>query len=140
MDLPRTNSQAHIGPLHDNTVQHHSNEALRESEERFEAAVKAVQGILWTNNARGEMEGAQPEWQALTGQTPQEYQGYGWAKAVHPEDAQPTIEAWNEAVSERKTFEFEHRLLTKQNGWRLFAIKAVPLSNPDASILCRFFH
>lgn len=110
------------------------NQALRESEERFEAAVKAVEGVLWTNNPKGEMEGEQPGWAHLTGQSFQEYQGYGWADRVHPEDAQPTIKAWNEAVHERKTFVFEHRLLTHHQGWRLFAIKAVPLFNPDGSI------
>ena len=79
-----------------------TNKALRESEERFEAAVNAVQGILWTNNARGEMEGEQPGWASLTGQNYEEYQGLGWADVVHPEDAQPTIDAWNEAVKARK--------------------------------------
>jgi PAS domain S-box-containing protein len=120
--------------VNDVTEQKHSNQALRESEERFEAAVNAVKGILWTNNATGEMEGEQPGWASLTGQNFEEYQGYGWAKAVHPEDAQPTIDAWNKAVTERKTFEFEHRLLTRDKGWRRFEIKAVPLFNKDGSI------
>ena len=46
--------------VNDITQQQQSTLALRESEERFEAAVKAVEGILWTNNANGEMEGVQP--------------------------------------------------------------------------------
>jgi hypothetical protein len=28
-----------------------------------------------------------------TGQTYEEYQGYGWTNAVHPDDTQPTVEA-----------------------------------------------
>jgi hypothetical protein len=51
------------------------------------------QGI--SNNAKGEMEGEQLGWVFLTGQTYEEYQGYGWTNAVHPDDS---IEAWNEAV------------------------------------------
>jgi PAS domain-containing protein len=50
-------------------------DALRESEGRFRAAVQAVSGILWTNNADGEMVGEQPGWAALTGQSQDEYQG-----------------------------------------------------------------
>jgi hypothetical protein len=42
-------------------------------------------------------------WVSLTGQTYEEYQGYGWTNAVHPDD-QPTVEAWNEAVKQRKIF------------------------------------
>ena len=85
-------------------------EQLRISENRFRAAIDAVEGILWTNDAAGRMTGEQPGWARLTGQSQQEYQGYGWSRAVHPDDAQPTIDAWNEAVDARRTFVFEHRL------------------------------
>ncbi len=78
-------------------------ERLRQSEQRFRAAVEAMDGILWTNNAAGEMEGEQPAWAALTGQTYDDYQGFGWSKAVHPDDAKPTIDAWKAAVVERRT-------------------------------------
>lgn len=107
---------------------------IHESEQRFQAAVKAVHGILWTNNAKGEMEGEQPGWASLTGQSYEEYKGYGWAKAVHPDDAQPTVDAWQEAVEQRKTFIFEHRVKTKDEGWRDFSIRAIPLVNPDGSL------
>ncbi len=101
--------------------------ALRLSEARFRAAVSAVQGVLWTNNARGEMTGEQVGWAALTGQTSQEYQGYGWASAVHPDDAQPTLDAWREAVDARKPFLFEHRVRRRDGEWRTFSIRAVPI-------------
>ena len=107
---------------------------VEESEQRFEAAVAAVNGILWTNNAAGEMVGVQPGWAALTGQRYDEYQGYGWAKAVHPDDAQPTIDAWNEAVRKKKTFIFEHRVFMENGHWGHFHIRAIPLLNSDGSI------
>ncbi|GAB3174770.1 PAS domain S-box protein [Telluribacter humicola] len=108
--------------------------ALRASEQRFQAAVAAVQGILWTNSAEGRMEGEQAGWAALTGQSYEQYQGYGWATAVHPDDAQSTVEAWNEAVRQRNTFVFEHRVRVKAGHWEVFSVRAVPLLNPDGSI------
>jgi PAS domain S-box-containing protein len=116
------------------TQQVEARKLIEASEQRFGAAVEAVQGILWTNNAKGEMEGEQKGWAALTGQSYEEYQGYGWATAVHPDDAQPTIDAWNEVVKEFKTFVFEHRVKTKSGVWELFSIKAIPLLNEDGSI------
>ncbi|CCG99422.1 PAS/PAC sensor signal transduction histidine kinase [Fibrella aestuarina BUZ 2] len=107
---------------------------IREHDDRFRAAIEAVQGILWTNNAAGEMTGEQRGWASLTGQSYDEYQGYGWAKAVHPDDAQPTIEAWQVAVQERKPFIFEHRVRVKAGHWALFSIRAVPVLNDDGSI------
>ncbi len=101
--------------------------ALRASEERFRAAVQAVDGVLWTNNAAGEMVGEQPGWAALTGQSLAEYQGFGWSRAVHPDDAQPTLNAWRMAVAERRPFVFEHRLRRADGEWRLFSVRAVPI-------------
>ena len=42
----------------------------------------------------------------------------GWAAAVHPEDAQPTIDAWNAAVAQRRAFVFEHRVLCRDGSLR----------------------
>ena len=109
-------------------------ERLRESEQRFRAAIDAVEGILWTNNAAGEMAGEQPGWASLTGQTYDEYQGYGWSRAVHPDDTQPTIDAWKAAVAERRTFVFEHRVRRQDGQWRLFSIRAVPTFDADGRL------
>lgn len=67
--------------------------AVRRDRDRFRAAVEAVQGVLWTNDAEGRMVGEQPGWAALTGQATADYQGYGWANAIHPDDVDPTIAA-----------------------------------------------
>lgn len=128
------NFDGYVGSIADVHEQKLAEESVRKSEKRFQAAIAAVQGILWTNNARGEMEGEQPGWAALTGQSYEEYQGYGWASAVHSDDAQPTIDAWNEAVRQRKTFVFEHRVRMKNDEWRKFSIRAIPITNADGSI------
>ena len=118
----------------DITAERVARQQVEESEQRFQAAIAAVQGILWTNNARGQMEGEQTGWASLTGQTYEEYQGYGWAKAVHPDDAQPTIDAWQDAVARRSMFVFEHRVWVKTGIWEQFSIRAIPLMNPDGTI------
>jgi len=122
-------------PAHSETaIAMNDKERLRESEQRFRAAIDAVEGILWTNNAAGEMAGEQPGWASLTGQTFDEYQGYGWSRAVHPDDTQPTIDAWKAAVAERRTFVFEHRVRRQDGQWRLFSIRAVPTLDADGRL------
>jgi PAS domain S-box-containing protein len=101
------------------------------SEERLRAAVAAVQGIVWTNNAVGEMQGEQPDWARLTGQSREEYQGFGWARAVHPDDAQPTIDAWQATIASQKPFHFEHRVHRHDGQWRNFAIHAIPVFDQE---------
>jgi len=119
----------------DATEAHVATEALRASEARFRAAVGAVQGVLWTNNAAGEMAGEQPGWAALTGQELEDYQGFGWADAVHPDDAQPTIAAWSAAVAERRPFVFEHRVRCRDGVWRPFSIRAIPTFGAEGEVL-----
>ena len=125
----------YVGSVIDIDARKEAEDRLRQSEARFRAAVDAVEGVLWTNNAVGEMKGPQPAWAALTGQSFEEYQGYGWAKAVHPDDASPSVEAWNEAVAARKTFVFEHRVRRQVDGaWRRFSIRAIPLFEPTGEV------
>lgn len=107
---------------------------LRASNERFRAAVQATRGVLWTNDPEGRMVGEQPGWASLTGQARAEYQGYGWSAAVHPEDVQPTIDAWEEAVKKRETFIFEHRVRRSDGQWRLCTIRAIPVTDVSGNV------
>ena len=110
------------------------NRERRRSEERFRAAIAAMQGVLWTNTADGRMEGEQEGWGALTGQSRDAYQGFGWAAAVHPDDVDPTIAAWNEAMAEHKTFVFEHRVRRHDGRYGTFAIRAVPILDDAGAV------
>lgn len=107
---------------------------LRASNRRFRGAVAAVSGVLWTNSADGEMVGEQPGWSALTGQSLEDYEGYGWSRAVHPDDVEPTIIAWRKAVESRSIFIFEHRVRRHDGVWRTFSIRAIPVLNEAGTI------
>ncbi|MDI1297448.1 MAG: type II toxin-antitoxin system ParD family antitoxin, partial [bacterium] len=109
--------------------------ALVLSNGRFRAAMDAVHGVLWTNSPDGRMLGDQPGWAALTGQSREEYQGFGWADAVHPDDAEPTVAAWKAAVAAKSMFLFEHRVRQQGGTWRTFAIRALPLLDDAGEIL-----
>ncbi len=123
-----------LGFIRDVTDRVVVHERLAASEARFRAAISAVNGILWTNDASGRMVGDQPGWSALTGQTPEEYQGFGWVDAVHPDDAGPTLLAWNAAVARGGPYTFEHRVRRHDGAWRDFAVRAVAALEADGSI------
>ncbi|MCW3059765.1 MAG: hybrid sensor histidine kinase/response regulator [Capsulimonas sp.] len=118
----------------DFTARHEAQVRMRESEERYRTLVDATAQIVWTNDAEGRMVGRNDDWSAFTGQTDEEYQGFGWAQAVHPDDAQPTVDAWMKSVAARAPFIFEHRLKRRDGVYRTFSIRAVPVLEPDGSI------
>ena len=107
--------------------------ALCTSEARFRAAVSVI-GVMWTNNSSGEMVGDQPGWSQITGQSADQYHGFGWTKAVHPDDVQPTVDAWQQAVASGSVFRHEHRLRVQTGQWRLFSIRAVPVFDANQQI------
>ncbi len=109
--------------------------ALTVSNARFRTAMDAVHGVLWTNTPDGRMLGEQPGWAQLTGQSPGDYQGFGWADAVHPDDGAATLAAWNAAVASRSMFVHEHRVRRHCGTWRTFAIRALPIIGDDGDIL-----
>lgn len=123
-----------VGFIRDISERREAAARVAASEARFRAAVDAVEGVLWTNNAAGEMIGAQPGWEKLTGQSPAEYQGFGWATAIHPDDASPTLEAWMAAVAERRPFLFQHRVRRHDGVWRTFQVRAVPVLEADDTV------
>ena len=109
-------------------------QALQDSEARLRVATAAVSELIWTNNADGLMQGEQSGWGDFTGQTREEYEGHGWSKAIHPDDAQPTIDEWTRAVAEKRTFAFDHRVRRRDGEWRLCSVRAMPILNADGTV------
>jgi PAS domain S-box-containing protein len=107
---------------------------IRERDERFQALIAATGQIVWTNSADGHMTAEQPGWGGYTGQSLEEYHGFGWANALHPDDREPTVVSWNDAVAHRKMFVFEHRVRGADGVYRHFAVRAVPVLEADGSI------
>ncbi len=107
---------------------------LAASYRRFRMAMNAVHGVLWTNSADGRMVGEQPGWAALTGQSFEQYQNFGWADAVHPEDREGSVQTWNEAVAAKAMYVHEHRVRDHSGAWRVFAIRALPILDETGEI------
>ena len=123
-----------IGLVQDITERKRAEAELRQSETRFRAAINTVSDIVWTNDAQGRMSGEQAAWGEFTGQDRESYQGHGWSRAIHPDDAQPTIDTWNVAVAEKQLFVFEHRVRRGDGQWRLCSIRAVPILDDGGEV------
>jgi len=111
----------------DVTIRKRVERRLRESEERFRTLIETSAAIIWTTTPSGELNGAQPSWTAFTGQTPAEFAGLGWLQAVHPDDRDATVEAWNRAVAGHALYAIDHRLRRADGEWRTMAVRGVPI-------------
>ncbi len=100
--------------------------ALVAAKARFETLVLASAEVVWTANAAGEIVEDSPSWCLFTGQSVDEYLGWGWLDAIHPDDRARVKAAWEEAIRTQGIFSIEYRLHHVTNEWRWMAAKAVP--------------
>ena len=121
--------------LASNLTQQRAQRLLRQSDLRFRVAAEAVGDIIWTNSPEGRMVGEQEDWSRFTGQQPAEYGGFGWSAAIHPDDLAPTLEAWADAVANRRRFEFEHRVRRVDGSWRVCSVRALPMLDEAGAIV-----
>src|SRR4029077_20220220 len=68
-----------------------------------------------------------PEWRWITGQSEEEYTGFGWLESVHPEDRERVERDWRECVRTGKIFDDRYRIRTKGGSYRHYDVRAVPI-------------
>src|SRR5262249_10469762 len=58
---------------------------IRRSEERYRSLVQGGAQVVWVAAPDGAMKEDSPEWRWITGQSEEEYTGFGWLESVHPD-------------------------------------------------------
>jgi PAS domain S-box-containing protein len=106
---------------------------LHRVEDRYQALVRAAAQISWTTPPDGQVEDL-PLWRAYTGQTQEEVRGWGWLDALHPDDRQPTAEAWSRAVAGRAEYAVEYRLRRADGVFRTMLVRAVPVLEASGGV------
>jgi PAS domain S-box-containing protein len=107
--------------------------ALRQSEARFRVLVPASSMAVWLSEDYGRRHVDSPSWRDLTGQTLEEYLGWGFRAAIHGDDLPHLMDAWNAAVAEGTMMECEYRLRTSDERWMWIHARAVPVAEASGT-------
>ena len=124
----------------DVTATKEAEERLRESEARFRLMADAVPQIVWITDAEGRAEFFNRQWSDYTG-IPYEPTTAAEVAAthVHPDDAQATMSAFEEAQRSGGAFLVEHRIRSAAGAYRWFLVRAEPYRDPVSGAILRWF-
>ena len=100
---------------------------IKRSEERYRSLVQGGAQVVWVAAPDGAMKEDSPEWRWITGQSEQEYTGFGWLESIHPEDRERVERDWRECVRTGKIFDDRYRIRTKGGSYRHYDVRAVPI-------------
>jgi PAS domain S-box-containing protein len=119
----------------DDTRRRQAEEALQQSERIYRAIGESMDYGVWICDARGRNLYASPSFLDLVGLTQQQCSEFGWAHALHPDDAQAAIDAWQECVSNGAFWERELRFSRPAGGWHHILARGVPIRDTEGKIL-----
>ncbi|MDZ8090879.1 MAG: PAS domain S-box protein [Nostoc sp. DedQUE05] len=109
-------------------------ENLRHSEARYRSLAEASASIVWSAGPWGNVVDEIPTWEAFTGQSPEQYKGWGWVDALHPNDRTSVAAIWRQAFFGRSVAVAEYRVLRHDGEYRDMAIRGVPILDESGEI------
>jgi PAS domain S-box-containing protein len=110
------------------------NTALRLSRERYKSLMMVTAAIVWTAAPDGRIYEDVPMWEVFTGQTSDEYKGYGWLNALHPDDRDSTLSLWIDALEIKHPIEALFRVRLRDGTYQQMLAVGLPVLNLDGSV------
>ncbi|MGA7523630.1 MAG: PAS domain S-box protein [Acidobacteriaceae bacterium] len=112
-----------------------SEEALRESEQRFRLIVDGIAGLVAIMSPGGEVEVVNRQCLTYFGRTVEELKGWSTSDAVHPEDLPAVVAAWTHSFGTGSDYDVDHRLLRADGEYRWFHARGLPLRDAEGRAL-----
>jgi PAS domain S-box-containing protein len=101
--------------------------ALRDSEEKFRLLSESSPAGILQTDASGMCVYANAQWQEISGLTFDSSRDRGWVQALHADERDAVLSAWEKASEEGLGFELEFRVQRPDDSIRTISLRAQPL-------------
>lgn len=119
----------------DITDRKQSENALRQSEERYRYLTESIPQLVWTANAEGLLLDINQRWINYTGLSLEQAQIAGWQAVIHPDDVAVLNHYWVAAQQNDTHYQAEGRMRRADGVYRWHLHQAVPLKDAQGNIL-----
>ena len=111
--------------------------ALTQSEERFRQLANAMPQIVWTTDAKGELNYVSQQWLDYTGLTLEQTRDRSHPnRFMHPDDIESIYAQWSAALASLTTYQVEMRIKrASDDTYRWFLVRAVPIRNEQGQVI-----
>src|SRR5262245_13731594 len=122
----------------DITRQRRTEEALRESEQRWRSLTEALPQLVWSATPDGACDYFSTQWTQHTGVPESDLLGWRWLATLHPDDREPTRRLWTESVAGRGPYDVEYRVRRLDGVYRWFKTRGTPIRDSTGRVVTWF--
>jgi PAS domain S-box-containing protein len=108
---------------------------LKKQESRLRAIIDTIPTLAWCALPDGFTEFKNQRWYDYTGISPEAARGWGWQKAIHPDDLEKLTDTWLAHLASGQPGEVEGRLRRFDGEYRWFLNRFVPLRDETGKIV-----
>jgi PAS domain S-box-containing protein len=106
-------------------------EALKESEARFQNMANTAPVLIWITDTDALFTFVNNFWLQYTGRTLGQELGMSWLEGIHPDDLNRFMQTYTTSFESRKPFEIEFRIKKSDGSYRWILSKGVPRFQTD---------
>jgi PAS domain S-box-containing protein len=112
-------------------------QARNESEEHFRQMLELLPQIPWIIDHEGRALDVSQRWLEITGTTDDQWRGFGWLDALHPDDRQPTINGMRRSFETGCPIDLEFRVRkSASDAWKRMRSRGAARIGADGKIVC----
>ena len=121
--------------IRDITEHRLTEQALRESEQRFRLVANTAPVMIWMAGLDKLCNYVNQPWLDFTGRPTEVQLGNSWAEVVHPEDSQRCLDTYSAAFDRHERFEMEYRIRRNDGEYRWVFDTGVPRFGSEGSFI-----
>ncbi|WP_448207102.1 PAS domain-containing protein [Azospirillum sp. sgz302134] len=122
----------------DISAQKEAEAVLKDSEHRFRTLADSIPQLAWMARPDGAIFWFNKRWYDYTGTTLDDMQGWGWSGRLHPDDAERVLAHFRHSLATGEPWEDSFSLLGRDDAWRRFLSRALPVRDTDGNIILWF--